>query len=128
MALMQFPSSVTPPETFLPPKPVSSAARAFKTTLVLALAMTAGALVAYPFLQPAIPLFYTLAAPERQLTHKIWLFFLPLLAWLVTIIHFSLLKTMKNIEGSVLTIFCWTTVGIVTVLALLLVRIILLVL
>jgi hypothetical protein len=124
---MQVPS-VPAPEAFVPPKPVSSPARAFKTALALSLLITAGALVAFPFVQPVIPIFYTLASPDKQLAPKIWLFFFPLLAWLVTIFHFSLLKTMKSVEGTMLTIFCWATAGIVGVIGLLLVRVIAIVL
>lgn len=108
--------------------PVSSpAARAFKTAVSLSLVMTILAAVSYPFLQPVIPVFYTLAQPEKQLVGKLWIFVFPLLAWVITILHFSLLKSLKTIEGSLERIFCWTTIGVIALTGLLLVRVILIV-
>ena len=87
--------------------------------------MTVAAVILYSFLQPVIPLFYTITQPDAQLVPKIWIFLLPIFAWLVTLLHFSLLKTMKNLEGSIERIFCWATVGIVSITSLLFIRLVL---
>lgn len=127
MAGMQISSASAAPQPTIVSR-VSSPARAFKTALGLSVLLTAASVLSYPFLQPVIPVFYTLSQPERQLAHKIWIFLFPVLAWVVTLLHFSLLKTMKNVEGNMLHIFSWATVGVLAVTALLFVRVILIVL
>lgn len=93
--------------------------------MLLSLLMTAAAGVLYSFLQPVIPLFYTLTQSNQQLVNKWWIFLFPAFSWLVTMVHFTLLKTMKNLEGSIERIWCWTTVGIVGITSLLFIRLIL---
>lgn len=124
---MQIPSA----DPVLPavfPRATSPTASAVKLTLGLSVAVTALAALAYPFLQPVIPVFYTLPQPERQLAGKIWIFLFPLLAWLIALTHLVLLKKMKTVEGSVQRVAYWTTTGLVAIIALLLVRVILIVL
>lgn len=123
---MQVPN-VSPPQPLVVPRTISSPARAFKTATGLSLVITLLSIGILPFLQPVIPIFYTLAQPEKQLAPKIWLFLFPILAWLITLVHFSFLKAMKELDGGMQKIFCWTTVGIVGIVGLLLVRVILLV-
>lgn len=123
---MQIPSA----DPVLPSTPIrttSPIARPVKTTLIISVALTAMAGIAYPFLQPVIPVFYTLPQPERQLVAKSWIFLFPILAWLITVSHFVLMKKMKTVEGNIQRIFAWTTAGIVAIIALLLVRVILIV-
>ncbi|OGJ37864.1 MAG: hypothetical protein A2383_02125 [Candidatus Pacebacteria bacterium RIFOXYB1_FULL_39_46] len=101
--------------------------RTFRTAFLLTILLTAITGIFFSFLQPVIPLFYTLAQPEKQFVHKAWIFFFPLLAWLITLGHFSLIKIMSNLDETIKQIFSWTTVGIIIIIGLLLVRVILLV-
>jgi hypothetical protein len=94
---------------------------------LLTTGLTAFVGIMYSFLQPEIPLFYTLAQPERQLVHKVWIFFLPALAWLVALGHLLLLKVMRELDEGVRRIFSWTTLGLVLIIGMLLIRVILLV-
>lgn len=102
--------------------------RTLRLAVIISLVMSAVAGVAYPFLQPVVPLFYSVSQPEQQLAHKLWIFLLPALAWLITFFHFILLKNLKELSGTIEKLFCWTTVGVVFILGMLLVRIIFLVL
>ena len=123
---MEIPDIESPPEIALRTR-TPYFVRTLRLAAVGSLLMTALAGVSYPFLQPVIPLFYSLSQPADQLAAKIWIFLLPILAWLITIMHFSILRGMKNLEGNIEKIFCWTTVGLVGITGLLLVRVILLV-
>lgn len=102
--------------------------KTFKLAIGLTLLMTVLAVIFYTFIQPVIPVFYTLTQPDKQLAPKIWLFIFPVFSWLVTFLHFTLIKTLKTIEGSVGKMFCWTTVGVIAITSLLFARIIFIVL
>jgi hypothetical protein len=104
------------------------ARKTFRLAVILSLLISTASVISWPFLQPVIPIFYTLAQPDSQLVAKIWIFIFPVFAWLVTLLHFPLLKLMKDLGGSVETLFSWATVGVISVTGLILVRLILLVL
>ncbi|MFH2118434.1 MAG: hypothetical protein ABII10_01715 [Candidatus Paceibacterota bacterium] len=101
--------------------------RTFRTAFLLSILLTAITGIFFSFLQPVIPLFYTLAQPEKQLVAKVWIFFFPVLAWAITLGHFSLIKIISNLDETMRQIFSWTTVGLVITTGLLLLRVILLV-
>lgn len=124
---MQIPSVYQPPESLGQERP-NFYASTLKIVLFLSLAMSVATIVLLTFIQPEIPLFYTLSQPERQLAPKIWLFLFPALSWLITFFHFTLIKTLKDLEQNIQKMFCWTTVVIVIITALLFLRVTLLVL
>lgn len=123
---MQVPN-VAPPQPLVMPRTNSFSAKAFQLAAGLSLVITLVSIGVLPFLQPVIPIFYTLAQPEKQLAAKSWLLLFPLAAWLITLLHFSLLKAMKDLDRGMQKIFCWATVGLVSIIGLLLIRLILLV-
>jgi uncharacterized membrane protein len=65
-------------------------------------------LVFYPPLQTKIPLFYSL--PEnQQLVDKKTIFFLPILASLISATHFFIIKKFKNAHPTILQVFLLST-------------------
>lgn len=124
---MQIPSAYLPPETRASVS-VSVSRRAFQTAVALSILMSIGAFVAIPFVQPEVPIFYTLAQPERQLVPKGWLLLFPAIAWFITLLHFALIKSFHDLEKKVQALFCWVTVGLVGITGLLLARVIAIVL
>lgn len=98
--------------------------RTLRYAALISLLMTVASGVILPFLQPVIPLFYSLSQPDKQLAPKIWIILLPIMAWLITIGHFIILRNMKSLEGSMEKIFCWATFGLVAITGLLFIRII----
>ncbi|HEX9817357.1 MAG TPA: hypothetical protein VGA89_00455 [Patescibacteria group bacterium] len=114
-------------ETPLSPH-LNPALRTLRTAVLLTIAMTALTGIFYSFLQPEIPLFYTLAQPREQLVHKAWIFFFPVFAWTVSLGHFILIKSMAHLAEGVRKTFSWTTLGLILITGLLLVRTLLLVL
>jgi hypothetical protein len=99
-----------------------------RISVIISLVITILSAISFPFLQPVIPLFYSVSQPSQQLAPKIWIFLFPIFAWLITLSHFFLLRNMKDIEGSVERIFSWTTLGIVVIGGLMFIRVVLLVL
>ncbi len=77
--------------------------------------------------QPVVPLFYSLARKSQYLVRKEWLFLLPLISYVMTLVHLFILRAMKDYEPLLLKIFAWTTVGFQVILSLALVRIILII-
>ncbi|MBT4123805.1 MAG: hypothetical protein HN981_03520 [Candidatus Pacebacteria bacterium] len=95
-----------------------------KIAFILCILLTITAGVSFPFLQPIIPIFYSLSQPEKQLVGKAWIFFFPVFAWITLLIHTLILQFFTQIESNVQKIFAWTTIGTVTIDAILLIRII----
>jgi hypothetical protein len=92
--------------------------------LVLCLLITVTAGISFPFLQPVIPLFYSLSQPEKQLVPKIWIFFYPVFSWLVLFLNSILMKTFQQVEVSMHKTFGWTTVGIIGIIGILIIRLV----
>lgn len=99
----------------------------FKVSFVFCLLLTLTAGVSFPFLQPVIPLFYSLSQPEKQLVAKAWIFLLPTLGWLIFFTHATLLSLFQEVEGNIQKIFSWVTVGMMAIIAILLIRVIMIV-
>lgn len=112
------------PSAAVQPKP-TFLAKTFRLALVLCVLITTLTVVAYPFLQPVVPIFYTFSQPERQLLSKIWIILFPAFAWIVTLTHFILLKSYRAIAETIQPLLAWTTVGIISIAGLLLVRLVL---
>ena len=84
--------------------------------------LTAG--LYYVIAQPEIPLFYSLATKQDQLTNKIFLFLFPVVAVAINTAHFFILKTLKEYSTIILRLFIGTTLGLQTLLLLACIRII----
>ncbi len=65
--------------------------------------------IAYFFLQPQIPLFYS-QANDQQLADKIWIFLIPGLALLSNMLHFTFMKTQREINEQILKMLVQLTV------------------
>lgn len=61
------------------------------------------------YLQPQIPLFYSLAQPEQQLVPKIWIFLLPGFSLIINLNHLLLLKILKPSQLFVSQLFSYST-------------------
>lgn len=77
----------------------------------------------YFFLQPEIPLFYTLALSEQVLAPKIWLALFPSLSFLITILHMIIIGFLHDLDEQVLRLFAITTITIQSIVLLALIRI-----
>lgn len=102
-------------------------APAFKISFLFCLVLTLTAAGSFPFLQPLVPMFYSLSQPEKQLVHKAWIFLFPVLGWIVFFTHTTLLSLFHEVEGNIQKIFSWVTAGTVILLTILLIRVIMIV-
>lgn len=94
----------------------------------IVLAQLALALASYPFLQPSIPLFYSLAQSTSQLAPKEFVFIFPAIGLLIALLARIGMRLTKSIDSILLQLFAWTTVVLISLSLLAMVRIILLVL
>ena len=60
------------------------------------------------FIQPVIPLFYSLPNPNEQLVNKSWLLLLPALSFLINLIHLGLLKIFPTVDQLMVKLFAWS--------------------
>lgn len=95
-----------------------------KVAFLLSFLITLTAGISFPFLQPVIPLFYSLTQADKQLVAKIWIFFFPAFAWLTLIINSLLLKFFQQVEINMQKTFAWTTVGVIAITGILIIRVI----
>ncbi|MCC6711659.1 MAG: hypothetical protein IT416_04905 [Candidatus Pacebacteria bacterium] len=95
-----------------------------KVAFLLCFLITITAGISFPFIQPVIPLFYSLAQADKQLVPKIWIFFFPAFAWIVLITNLLLIKFFQQVESNMQKTFAWTTVGIITITGILIIRLI----
>jgi len=75
-------------------------------------------------IQPEVPLFYTLPQPSDQLVNKAWLWFIPSVMTLIASIHFVIIQYMKDFEDLLVSLFGWSTVAVVALLALVMMRVV----
>jgi hypothetical protein len=108
------------PPFFRPPAWVKTP---FRLIFLLTLAMILAVLVLYFRIQPQIPLFYSLAQPAQQLVAKEWLWLFPVTAVSITAVHLAVVQTYRNYNLLLIQLFSWTTVMILVLLGLALVRI-----
>ena len=81
--------------------------------------------VIYYFMaQPELPLFYTLANKQDQLTAKIFLFLFPIISLTINAIHSLVLKKMHKYSILLLTLFAGTTLVLQALISYSLLRII----
>lgn len=81
----------------------------------------------YLQLSPVIPLFYTLAERSAQLTIKEWIFFFPVFALTVSVLHTIIVQGLHERGRVVARLFAWSTVMIQLILTLCILRIIMII-
>lgn len=79
------------------------------------------------FLPPLIPLFYSRLEVKEQLVEKIWIFILPAIATIITIVHFLVIWLARRYNQTLLKIFSYMTIFLQLLLLAVLLRIILIV-
>lgn len=62
------------------------------------------------FLQPQIPLFYSMPTASEQLASRYWILLFPALSLTITVLHIILTGLFSKTEEAVLRLFCWLTV------------------
>lgn len=106
----------------------TSLAPELKSPLFLSIALTGATIITLIFsffsAQPQIPLFYSLAQANQQLVSKNWLFLFAALSLFITTFHFLLIALFKQLDLLLLKLFAWTTVLVLTLLLMALLRII----
>jgi hypothetical protein len=90
----------------------------------LTVAITLAATVYYFVAQPELPFFYTLPIPEQSLGPKEWLFFFPILSFLITLLHMIIISIYHDLTPLLLKLFAAMTAVIQVVQLLALMRII----
>lgn len=73
---------------------------------------------------PQLPLFYSLAIPSQQVVSKSWLFVLPGLSLVITLVHTLILQFLSKYNRSVQGMFGWSGIVIQALLMIALLRII----
>jgi hypothetical protein len=91
----------------------------------LTVAITLAATVYYFLSQPELPFFYTLPLPDQALGPKEWLFFFPLMSFLVTLLHMIIISMYHDLTPLLLKLFASMTAVIQVIQLLALIRIIL---
>lgn len=87
--------------------------------------LTIIATIFYFFAQSVVPIFYSLPLAEQALAPKEWLFLLPVISLIVTLVHSGLISLFNDLDILILRLFAWMTVIMQFFLLLILVRIIL---
>lgn len=81
-----------------------------KYSLLLTGVITFLSVSAVFFLQPQIPIFYSLPLASQQLASRFWILLFPGLSLTVTILHIMLVGIFNKTDEAVLRAFCWLTV------------------
>jgi hypothetical protein len=87
----------------------SSSSLPLSISFIVAIILICLSLIVQPFLQPQIPLFYSLALPSQQLADKAWIFFFPIFSFLILMTHFLLILSLKKISLNLTKLFSWLT-------------------
>ena len=102
-----------------------------KTSVALSVALiflnAAAALLGYFFVQPNIPLFYSLAQNDQQLVNKEYLFVLPFLSLTFGVMNILLITILKKYDKLLLSLFSWVATIFQVLLLFALLRILLIV-
>lgn len=93
--------------------------------LRFATSLTAGitliSFIALFIIQPEIPLFYSLPVAQ-VLVSKLWILLFPLLALSITIAHIAFVWVAREFQTMVLRLFAWTTVLLLALVLVTLIR------
>lgn len=100
----------------------------FLISYLITFSLSLFVLVIYLRIQPAVPLFYSLARPTQHLVSKEWLFLIPALSGAISVTHLVLINIFEEYDQLIRLLFSWTTVAIQLVLAVAVIRSILIVL
>lgn len=102
----------------------SSTRAAFRLCLWIGLAIALLTGLALVWVQPIIPLLYSVTDPNQQLVSKWWLLLFPGLSALFTLLHFLLARVLRDWTEIIVRLIAWSTVALQVMLALTLIRII----
>lgn len=94
----------------------------FATLIILAII-----LISLSFIQPVVPLFYSLSEPEQQLAGKHWLLLLPALSLIFNFIHLGIIKLTKQLDQLVIKLYAWSGLVVQAILLMITLRNILIV-
>lgn len=94
----------------------------FATLIILAII-----LISLNFIQPVVPLFYSLSEPEQQLAGKHWLLLLPALSLIFNFIHLGIIKLTKQLDQLVIKLYAWSGLVVQAILLMITLRNILIV-
>jgi len=78
-----------------------------KLILIINLVIFVITLMVYPFIQPKIPLFFSLVNPQNHLAEKLWLFLLPTISLAINIIHIQSLKLIDSAHEFIIRFFIY---------------------
>jgi hypothetical protein len=79
------------------------------------------------FLPPLIPLFYNRLEIKDQLVKKEWVFILPIIALMITVVHFLVIWLARRYDQTLLKVFSYITIFLQLLVTAVLLRIILIV-
>lgn len=82
----------------------------FRVSALISLVLIILSIGAYGFIQPEIPLFYSLPKSSSQIVDKIYIFLIPIMSLIITATHFSILIASKEMEKRLKMMFAWATV------------------
>ncbi len=91
----------------------------FSTTLTAIITLIS--FIALFIVQPEIPLFYSLPT-DKVLVPKMWLLLFPLLSLIITIGHIAFSWVSRGFQSMVLRLYAWTTVILLGLLLVTLIR------
>jgi hypothetical protein len=102
--------------------------RPIKISLLLTGLITLFSVSTLFFLQPEIPIFYSLPLSSQQIVNRFWILLFPGYSLIVTLLHITLLGIFSKVDEEVLRLFCWLTVVLQLILFAILLRLLVLVL
>lgn len=102
-------------------------ARPLKYSLIITGCITVLSVSALFFLQPEIPIFYSLPLIPQQIAPRLWILLFPSLSVATTLLHIVIIGVLKSIDQEVLRIFCWLTMIFQLLLLAILVRLLILI-
>lgn len=102
----------------------SSTRTAFRWSSWIGLGITVLTGLALFWVQPIIPLLYSVTDPNQQLVSKWWLLLFPGLSMLYTLFHFLLARMLRDWTEIIVRLIAWSTVALQVMLAMTLIRII----
>ncbi|GEM_PF-912746 len=93
-----------------------------KFSLAINLIILLITLRSYPFIQPVIPIFYSLPNPNQHLADKSWLFLLPAISLLMNLIHIYSFKLIESNTQFVIKLFAYSGLTLQAILLLITLR------
>ncbi|MEN8253300.1 MAG: hypothetical protein ABFQ62_02920 [Patescibacteria group bacterium] len=100
---------------------------AIYVSAAISIALFIFTLIALIWIQPEVPIFYSLALPSQHLAQKYWLLLFPIISTVITTSHALITKILSNLDKLVLDLFSWSTVFVQILLSLSLLRVIIII-